>query len=261
MAYATLIPRCDFPPVCKDADSYTSMLLKTYDPTNGAVSQGDLWTSDAYEAYRRFGVHYNAFDDYLNADSRNPTIVVRRLEQQEESMELLARKLEAYASKHGRMPAGEEYEKQTVLFSPGGSRGGIDGRAAFGNYNHEGDAFNMQRPMGYFVVQADDVRCGGWILTSVGPDGISDIAIRRDYVPWNAAAYKRLVQLTYDPTNGVLSRGDIWTSREREMYAREKTGQEGFDAFIERRGCSEVPSKSFQKSGVSARKSPVTDEK
>lgn len=66
------------------------------------------------------------------------------------------------------------------------------------------DPFSPSRmhPYGYF--STDD----GWILVSVAPD--KDFDVRpEDYSTSSGGRSERLIGLTYDPTNGVLSNGDL----------------------------------------------------
>jgi hypothetical protein len=59
-------------------------------------------------------------------------------------------------------------------------------------------------PFGY------DFTASSWILISAGPDRVYDVIpsdiLRAD----QGSTITRLLHLTYDPTNGALSQGDIW---------------------------------------------------
>lgn len=50
----------------------------------------------------------------------------------------------------------------------------------------------------------------GWILISPGPDRDYDIDPARDYDPSVEQPSPRLLALAYDPTNGIVSNGDVW---------------------------------------------------
>lgn len=50
----------------------------------------------------------------------------------------------------------------------------------------------------------------GWIVYSLGPDLTYDIVPAEDYVPGSKTPSPALVGKTYDPTNGLKSRGDIY---------------------------------------------------
>lgn len=49
----------------------------------------------------------------------------------------------------------------------------------------------------------------GWILWSPGPDGIYDL-LGSEYDPLGTVPSESMIGKTYDPTNGAVSRGDIW---------------------------------------------------
>lgn len=49
-----------------------------------------------------------------------------------------------------------------------------------------------------------------WIMTSPGPDCVYDIMPQAMLNADPATSMTRLLVLTYDPTNGIVSRGDIW---------------------------------------------------
>jgi hypothetical protein len=50
----------------------------------------------------------------------------------------------------------------------------------------------------------------GWILITPGPMRRYDIDPIRNYDPAVSQPTPHLLNLTYDPTNGAVSRGDIW---------------------------------------------------
>ncbi|MBX3730500.1 MAG: type II secretion system protein GspG [Candidatus Sumerlaeia bacterium] len=50
----------------------------------------------------------------------------------------------------------------------------------------------------------------GWLLVSPGPDGRFGILPARDFDSSEPQPSPRLIGLTYDPTNGLISSGDIW---------------------------------------------------
>lgn len=53
----------------------------------------------------------------------------------------------------------------------------------------------------------------GWILFSPGPDRRYDIVPARDYDGSIPQPSPRLLLLSYDPTNGTASAGDVWRVR------------------------------------------------
>lgn len=55
---------------------------------------------------------------------------------------------------------------------------------------------------------------GGWILFSPGPDRDYDIDPKIDYGSRSDQLTPTLVHKTYDPTNGMVSGGDIWRVKE-----------------------------------------------
>lgn len=50
----------------------------------------------------------------------------------------------------------------------------------------------------------------GWILVSPGPDGVYDIDPLEDYISTLTQPSSRLLEKSYDPTNGVKSAGDVF---------------------------------------------------
>ena len=50
----------------------------------------------------------------------------------------------------------------------------------------------------------------GWILISAGRDGDYDIVPERDYDGRVKQPSERILLLSYDPTNGLESDGDLW---------------------------------------------------
>lgn len=62
---------------------------------------------------------------------------------------------------------------------------------------------------GVYAYWAGDCK-KGWILYSPGPDRIYDIVPEKDYVPGAVEIPASLINKTYDPSNGAVSRGDIY---------------------------------------------------
>lgn len=58
----------------------------------------------------------------------------------------------------------------------------------------------------------------GWFLVSPGPDQLPDISPTMEYKPYDVGLWRLILEKTYDPTNGCLSKGDIWTSEEYLDY-------------------------------------------
>ncbi|NUP88654.1 MAG: hypothetical protein HUU25_02405 [Candidatus Sumerlaeia bacterium] len=54
----------------------------------------------------------------------------------------------------------------------------------------------------------------GWILLSPGPDGDFDVNPRTVYKSELAQPSAELLVLSYDPTNGTISDGDLWRVRQ-----------------------------------------------
>jgi len=78
-------------------------------------------------------------------------------------------------------------------------------------------------PSGKIVGKDSPVKGVGWILVSPGPDGEYDMAGEWDsYDPSLPLGNSRLIDgtnkkgsaLTYDPTNGTVSKGDIWRMKQ-----------------------------------------------
>lgn len=57
----------------------------------------------------------------------------------------------------------------------------------------------------------------GFIVWSPGPDQIYDITIEnvaKIYTPHNVVPTEKLINLTYDPSNGMKSRGDVYSFKQ-----------------------------------------------
>lgn len=68
----------------------------------------------------------------------------------------------------------------------------------------------------FYSTPGGDLQSSGWILWSPGPDARYDLNalnIREAYDPRSPAS-EMLINLTYDPTNGTMSPGDIWRSKQ-----------------------------------------------
>ena len=64
----------------------------------------------------------------------------------------------------------------------------------------------------YYCINAKQQgRQSGWILISPGPDKDYDISPVKDYDPNSTVILKILPTKHYDPTNGTLSSGDLFT--------------------------------------------------
>jgi len=79
------------------------------------------------------------------------------------------------------------------------------------------DPFKPTLPF-YYYSSSHNWKYWGWFLSSRGPDGDQDIDPIKDYIPGSVQSYQKIVSLTYDPTNGLLSSGDLWDSHELMMY-------------------------------------------
>jgi hypothetical protein len=83
------------------------------------------------------------------------------------------------------------------------------------------------RPFGFYLCCSYDAFCvdshnrplyysmkketrEGWILVSAGPDRDYDISPPKVFDPSTTQPSPALLRLTYDPTNGTMSNGDIW---------------------------------------------------
>jgi hypothetical protein len=73
------------------------------------------------------------------------------------------------------------------------------------SYPHDYLSKRREAYLGYYTV-----RNAGWILWSCGPDGVYDIDPERDYNPSLPCPSPQLLAKSYDVTNGVDSRGDIF---------------------------------------------------
>jgi hypothetical protein len=73
------------------------------------------------------------------------------------------------------------------------------------------DVFARPRPYGEPLAYYVDGPW--WVLASRGPDGVLDVTPDLlTATPDPAARLDALLRLSYDPTNGVESRGDLWVS-------------------------------------------------
>jgi len=74
----------------------------------------------------------------------------------------------------------------------------------------------------------------GWIITSPGPDGIYSIVPGEILRGVPGTTETRLLHLTYDPTNGTVSPGDIWRMPSHiEMAERARSGMQAVAGAIE----------------------------
>jgi len=135
----------------------------------------------------------------------------------------LAASLEAYAAEHGALPP-------TAFLRDWAKDAGALERA--GGLNLPAAPQSLTTPVAYqlrlwddpfapqggmpFVYHADRE---GWILISPGPDREYDIAdpaaVYDSAIPQPSAHLLAGGPWTYDPTNGTVSRGDVWRVRER----------------------------------------------
>lgn len=89
------------------------------------------------------------------------------------------------------------------------------------------------QPLSYFVPPTARGSVQGWMISSVGPDGKRDINPARDYTcPFSFQDFQKIVRLTYDPTNGLVSRGDLWDSQEFRTYEYAKRRGQGFLSYL-----------------------------
>ncbi len=72
------------------------------------------------------------------------------------------------------------------------------------------DPFGKPRGRSFCYFAAGD----GWIMWSPGPDEDYDIDPRGDYDPAGSEPSEALLKVTFDPTNGTVSPGDIWRVRQ-----------------------------------------------
>lgn len=81
-------------------------------------------------------------------------------------------------------------------------------------YNEDPFAPDMRVTYAYFASE-EKFKENGWLLWSTGPDGDYDITEpHRFYTAhYPAELNEKLIQLTYDPTNGLFSDGDVWSAR------------------------------------------------
>jgi hypothetical protein len=145
----------------------------------------------------------------------------------ESDLRVLARGLEAYALDHydqypasttgtesmlGPVKRKKEYKTE---FVPGMYRIWNESRAANLTtpvpyiMRFYDDAFTSEpkHPYAYFSTVRNEV--SGWVLFSVGPDGEYDLTWD-DFDPSALFPSRVFIEATYDPTNGVRSRGDVW---------------------------------------------------
>lgn len=70
------------------------------------------------------------------------------------------------------------------------------------------DPFSGKSELPYYYFLGSD----GWMVISAGPDKEYQIVPESMYA-YGSEMSPTLVELTYDPTNGTTSRGDIWRSK------------------------------------------------
>lgn len=69
----------------------------------------------------------------------------------------------------------------------------------------------------YSTFDAEEPAGNGWIMWSPGPDATFDLSIDTIadiYDPKQSVPSSKLIELTYDPTNGTKSRGDVWRAKQ-----------------------------------------------
>lgn len=87
----------------------------------------------------------------------------------------------------------------------------------------EGDAMSLTTPVAFMSSMPSDPFANyrgssfgyyandrGWIMWSCGPDSVYDIDPVKDYNVNTTNPLPSLTMKTYDPTNGSVSRGDVW---------------------------------------------------
>ena len=87
----------------------------------------------------------------------------------------------------------------------------------------EGDAMSLTTPVAFMSSMPSDPFANyrgssfgyyandrGWIMWSCGPDSVYDIDPEKDYDADTTNPLPSLIMKTYDPTNGSVSRGDVW---------------------------------------------------
>jgi len=72
------------------------------------------------------------------------------------------------------------------------------------------DPFASDRGAAFVYHTARSADAAGWVLISAGPDRRYNIDPMAVYDPSVKQPSPLLMSLTYDPTNGTVSRGDIW---------------------------------------------------
>jgi type II secretory pathway pseudopilin PulG len=72
------------------------------------------------------------------------------------------------------------------------------------------DPFSPERGATYVYYATKPKDTDGWILVSPGPDRDYDISPPKVFDPSTTQPSPALLRLTYDPTNGTMSNGDIW---------------------------------------------------
>jgi hypothetical protein len=71
------------------------------------------------------------------------------------------------------------------------------------------DPFSDQQPFGYVAINNNKEKKQGWLLFSPGPDGEYNLDWMQ-YDPSKPQPSQGLLLQGWDPTNGVMSAGDIW---------------------------------------------------
>lgn len=137
-------------------------------------------------------------------------------------MRSMATALEAYRADHGQYPACTFIAAESAIPATTGKSRPTFRVAASGilatmttpvayltGYPH--DAFSRQRPPATFAYYT---RNDSWIMWSPGPDGDYDTDWKTLDLAVPLPSEHVLTKLTYDPTNGSLSDGDIWRVKE-----------------------------------------------
>jgi beta-lactamase regulating signal transducer with metallopeptidase domain len=220
-----------------------SLFEKTYDPTNGAVSAGDVWRSQAGTPDQIV---------YLGLEMKVPVIeqsTRSRVARALSDMRSLAMALDAYYVDNVAFPAWTDDIAQSIHATlaeqnpndhwklpsfrmirdasdrlltlttpvsyitkyPPDPFAAVEGRTF--QYYAPGLPVAPNQP-GVLPPTMESLKYAGkgWILWSPGPDGVYDIDAAKDYDP-RVSIPPALIDKTYDPTNGILSHGDLWRSQ------------------------------------------------
>lgn len=197
------------------------LLMKTYDPTNGATSDGDIWricrwppemSSEPLPSPR------------TPVPVQTPSVDPNPFNRTQTDMRLLSKAIEMYMVDMTLYPAAAEADEGINAFLTRDDPGYNILTFRARRLRLDAWVMTLTTPVAYMVSYPFDPFAKtpgtsyayynhldkGYIVFSAGPDGDYDIDPERDYDALATNPLPQLLWKTYDSTNGATSGGDIW---------------------------------------------------